>query len=95
MAEQVARVFRPPTSIEVGWGGAEGKTLVARPDRYRNDVLLQPLATADAGIACCREHIDETFLGDHLEANIRIGSEERRNDFGQHQSRRADRHIEA
>jgi hypothetical protein len=95
MAEQIARVVRPSMSIEVGRGGAHGETVVARPDRHRDHVLLQPLAVANAGIATGRKEIDETLLGDHFEANVRIGCEERRNDFGQHQSRYADWYTEA
>jgi hypothetical protein len=94
MAEQIARVLRSSASIEIGRGRAQGKTLLTRTDRHRNHVLLQPLAIADAGVATGREHVDETFLGDDLQANVWIGGEERRNDRRQHQSRRADRDIQ-
>ena len=94
MAEQIARVLRPAMAIEIGRGGAEWQSAAARADRHRDHVLLQPLVVADAGVATGREHVDETVLGDHLQADVRIGGEERRNDRRQHQPRRADRHVE-
>jgi hypothetical protein len=94
MRQQIARVLWPAMLIEVGRSGAGGKPLLARPDRHRDHVLLQPLAVADAGVATGREHIDETLLDDHLHADVRIGGKERRDDGWQHEPRRADRNVE-
>jgi hypothetical protein len=75
MAEQSARVLRSSLSLEIGRGGAQGKALLARTDRHRNHVLLQPLAIPDAGVATGREYVNEILLGDYLQANVRIGGE--------------------
>ena len=94
VAEQLAWVLRPATSIEIDGGSGGREALHARPDRHRDHVLLQPLVVADAGVAPGRQHIDEAVLGDHLELDIGIGGEEGRNDRGQHQPRGADGDVE-
>jgi hypothetical protein len=40
----------------------------ARPDRYGDHVLLQPLVIADAGVTPHRQHIHEAILDDNLDA---------------------------
>ena len=83
-----------PCAIEIGRSGGGGEALDARPDRHRDHVLLQPLVVADAGVAAGRQHVDEAVLDDHLQPDVRIGGEEGRHDRGQHEPRRADRHVE-
>ena len=88
-------MFRPAVTIEIGGRGGGGEALHARPDRHRDHVLFQPFFVADAGVASGCQHVDKAFFGDHLQPDVGIGGEERRHDGGQHQPRRADRHIEA
>ena len=82
-------------AIEIGGAGGGREALHARADRHGDHVLLEPLVVADAGIAAGRQHVDEAVLGDHLQPDVGIGREEGRHDRGQHQPRRADRHVEA
>ena len=80
VGEQVARMLGPAARIEIGGRGGGGEALDARPDRHGDHVLLQPLVVADAGVAAGRQHVDETVLGDHLQPDVGIGGEERRDD---------------
>ncbi len=94
MFEQVARVLGAPMAMEIGGGCGRCEALDAWTDRHRDHVLFEPFIVADAGIAAGRDHIDEAFLGDDLEPDLRIHREEGRNDCGQHEARGADRHIQ-
>jgi hypothetical protein len=75
-------------------GTAIMSSLDTRSDRHCDHVLFQTFVVADAGIAAGRHNVDEAVLGDHLQLNVGIGGEEARHDRGQHQPRRADRHVE-
>ena len=94
MVQKVARVLRTAAPVEIGRRRDRGEALLARADRHGDHVLFEPLVVADAGIAARGQHIDEAVLGDHVEADVRIGGQERRHDPGQDQPGRADRHIE-
>ena len=94
MVEQIARMCRAAAPVEIGRRGGGREALLARADRNGDHVLLEPLVVADAGVAAGRQHVDETVLGDHLEADVGIGGEEGRHDAGQHQARGADRHVQ-
>ena len=95
MIEQVARMPRLPVRGKISGRGGRGEALRARADRYRDHVLLQPLAVADAGVAAGGEHIDEAVIGDHFETDVGIGREKTRHDCRQNQSRHHHRHIQA
>ncbi len=87
-------MLRAAAPVEVGRRGRGREALHARPDRHRDHVLLQPLVVADAGVAAGGQHVDEAVLRDDLQPDVGIGGEEGRHDRGQHQPRRADRHVE-
>src|SRR6185437_5554878 len=95
MAQEVARMTRPATAIEIVRRGGSRKALHPRADGHGDHFLLEPLAIADSGIASGREDIDEALLGNDLQPDLRKRRQERRHDRGQHQPRRADRHIES
>jgi hypothetical protein len=72
VVEKLPRVFWSTATIEVGWSGGGGEMLNAGTDQQSDHVLLQPLVVADAGVAARRQNIDEVFLGNYLQADLRI-----------------------
>ena len=82
--------MRTPTGVRVGIdnNSADGGRRAALAE--------EPVQLAsDANVAAGGEHVHEAVLGYHIEQNIGEGREKWRHDRRQHQSRDADRHIEA
>ncbi|MNL50454.1 hypothetical protein D3C87_1734720 [compost metagenome] len=68
--------------------------LEARADGHCNHVLLKTLVIADSGITTGREHVDEAFLDNDLQADIGVGFQEGCNDRWQYQPSSAKRHVQ-
>ena len=94
MIEQVAGMLGPAPRIEISGRCGGGEALAARADRHRDHVLFEPLVIADAGVAACREDVDEAVLGGDFEDDVGIRRQEAGHDRRQHQPRGADRHVE-
>ncbi len=83
------------TTVEIGRRRRGGEALLTWANRHGYHVLLEPLFVTDPCIAAGCQHVDEAVFGNHLEADVRIGSEEGWHDTGQDEARGTDRHIQS
>src|SRR4029077_6305367 len=72
VVEQLARVLRPASAIQVGGRGGGWETLHPGAERAGDHVALAPLVIANARIAARGKHVDEAVLGEYLEPDIGI-----------------------
>jgi len=79
---------------EIGRRCGGGEALHPRADRHGDHVLLEPLLVADPRVAAAGEHVDEAFLDDDLQANVRISFQERRHDRRKDEACGAAWHVE-
>ena len=70
MGQELARVFRPSSLIEIAGRSGRYEALDPWANRHRDHVLLEPLIIANPGVAARSEHVDEDVFDDPYKFNI-------------------------
>ncbi len=94
MIEQIFRLFRAAVLRDVVRRRDHHVTL-RRPERDRDHVLRQMLAVAHAGIEARFDDVDKRRLSDHLQFDLRILFQERRDHRLDHEIDRRRRRVDA